>query len=636
MPATNNITFKQKLKYKFDNIMAAGSIAIIGWLFLLSLLLIVIAGTIIAFGQFTQDTGQTWDFLEATWQSVMRVIDTGNVANDTGWALRPTMLIVTIGGLFTVSILIGVISNGIGKKLDELRKGRSFVVEQNHTLILGWSEKIFPIISELIVANENQKKPRIVILSEKGKVQMEDEIKMRIPHTKNTKIICRSGNPIVLSDIEIVNQNEAKSIIVLAPEDDHDPDIGVIKTILALTKNPERKNENYHIVAEMKHPHNKEIAEMLGADELIIIHSEDLISRLIAQTCRQSGLSVVYTDLLQYEGSEIYFRYEPKLAGKTFKEAIFCYEDSAVMGLRYANGKIKVNPPMDTILSDGDTIIAISEDDDTVIANGKSDTEINNEAIIQGAPDILPPEQTLILGWNRRGLAIIRELDNYLTKGSSITIVADHGKAESELVEIKGHIKNQEISFKSANTTERKVLESLQLDKFHHIILLSYTDSLEEQDADAHSLITLLYLRDISEKMNCHFSIVTEMLDIKNKELAEVTKADDFIISNKIISLMLTQLSENKELKMVFEDLFDAEGSEIYLKPASNYIKKGMDVNFYTVCESAAAKNEVAIGYRIAAHSFDASKAYGVVVNPAKSKTISFTDKDKIIVIAED
>src|SRR5436190_42009 len=173
MTDTSHISFRQKIKYKFDNIMAAGTIAVIGWLFLISLILIVVTGAIVAFGELTQDTGQTWDFMEATWQSVMRVIDTGNVANDTGWGLRPTMLILTLGGLFSVSILIGVISNGIGNKIDQLRKGRSFVVEQNHTLILGWSEKIFPIISELIIANENQKKPRIAILSLKGKVEME-------------------------------------------------------------------------------------------------------------------------------------------------------------------------------------------------------------------------------------------------------------------------------------------------------------------------------------------------------------------------------------------------------------------------------------------------------------------------------
>jgi hypothetical protein len=247
-----------------------------------------------------------------------------------------------------------------------------------------------------------------------------------------------------------------------------------------------------------------------------------------------------------------------------------------------------------------------------------------------------PAEHTLILGWNRRGLAIIRELDNYLSPGSSVTIVADHGKAENELKEISSTIKNQKIDFKPANTTERKVLDSLGLAEYDHIILLSYTDALEAEPADAHTLITLLHLRNISEKTNCHFSIVTEMLDIKNKELAEVTRADDFIISNKLISLMLTQLSENRELKTVFDDLFDAEGSEIYLKLASNYVELNTPVNFYTVSESAARKNEVAIGYRIAELCHDSSKSYGVVVNPKKSNTVSFTEKDKIIVIAED
>jgi Trk K+ transport system NAD-binding subunit len=635
MPGKKAISFKQKFRYKFDNIMSAGTIAIIGWLFILSLILIVIGGAVVAFAAMEQDTGQTWDFMEATWQSVMRVVDTGNVANDTGWALRPTMLIVTLGGLFSVSILIGVVSNGIGTKLDQLRKGRSFVVESGHTLILGWSEKIFPIINELVIANENQKNPRIVILSQIDKVKMEDEIKRKIPGTKNTKIICRNGNPMDLDDIEIVNPHNAKSIIVLAPEDTHEPDIDVIKTILALTKNPKRKDDSYHIVAEMSHPENKEVAEMIGKDELVILNSEDLIARLIAQTCRQSGLSVVYTDLLQYEGSEIYFRDEPGLAGKSFKESIHSYEDSAAIGIRFKDGHININPPMDTKIQPRDKIIAISEDDDTVILNGKPEG-IDLQAISHAPPVPAPAEHTLLLGWNRRGLAIIRELDNYLANGSTVTIVADHGKADKELNEILPSIKNQTITFRSANTTDRKILESLELEKYNHIILLCYTDSLDAQDADAHTLITLLHLRNIAEKNNCHYSIVTEMLDIKNKELAAVTKADDFIISNKLISLMLAQLSENKKLKEVFDDLFSAKGSEIYLKPALIYVKPGTPVDFYTVAESAAAKNEVAIGYRIAELAFDASKAYGVVVNPAKSKMITFTDKDKIVVLAED
>ena len=38
------------------------------------------------------------------------------------------------------------------------------------------------------------------------------------------------------------------------------------------------------------------------------------------------------------------------------------------------------------------------------------------------------------------------------------------------------------------------------------------------------------------------------MLDVRNRELAEVTQADDFIVSDKLVSLMLAQVSENKDL----------------------------------------------------------------------------------------
>ena len=93
------------------------------------------------------------------------------------------------------------------------------------------------------------------------------------------------------------------------------------------------------------------------------------------------------------------------------------------------------------------------------------------------------------------------------------------------------------------------------------------------------------------------------MLDIRNRQLADITSANDFIVSDKLVSLLMSQVSENKYLMRVFEDLFDADGSEIYIKPAKEYVKTGVPVNFYTVLESAAAKNEVAIGYRIMSQS---------------------------------
>jgi len=629
------ISFKEKFSYWFDNLMAKGPIALIGWLGLLSLLLVIIAGIVVTAAGFSPENEEPLGFIEAAWNSLMRTLDPGTMGGDTGWGFRLTMLGVTLGGIFIVSTLIGILASGISNKLDDLRKGHSFVVEKNHTLILGWSEKIFPIISELVIANDNQKKPVIVILASKDKVEMEDEVKSRIPDPKNTKIICRSGSTIDPFDLEIVNPHDARSIIIIAPEES-DPDISVIKTILALTNNPNRKKEPYHIVAEISDHKNREVAEMIGAKEVTLIHTEELVSRVIAQSCRQSGLSVVYTELLDFDGDEIYFQAEPGLSGKTFKDAVMSYEDSTIIGIRKSDGSTRVNPSMDTVIENGDRVVAISKDDDTIKLSGKNTYNINESIITSAKEQKGDIEHTLILGWNCKACTIAMELDNYLMPGSTLIVVADGQRAETEAKELSGRLVNQNLKFQQGNISDRSLLDSLELQRFDHIILLCYSDSMPEQEADSKTLITLLHLRNIEEKTGHDFSIVSEMMDIRNKELAEVTEADDFIISNKLISLMLSQLSENRDLKEVFDDLFDAEGSEIYIKPVTNYVQTGVSTDFYTLCESAARKGEIAIGYRLNEYSHNVDKAYGVAVNPKKSDTITFKETDKLIVIAED
>ncbi|HKV06999.1 MAG TPA: NAD-binding protein, partial [Thermoanaerobaculia bacterium] len=573
-------------------------------------------------------------FIEAMWLSLMRTLDSGTMGGDEGWGFRVAMLFVTLGGIFIVSSLIGVINSGLEAKLDELRKGRSFVIESDHTLILGWSPKIFTVLSELVLANENRRKPRVVVLAEKDKIEMEDEIRDNVGDTKNTRIICRTGTPLDLSDLEIVNPHQARSIVILAPESE-EPDSEVIKSILALTNNPHRRPEPYHIVAEIADLRNLEVARMVGKEEAQLIATGDLISRIIVQTSRQSGLSVVYTELLDFGGDEIYFHEEPSLAGRTFGEALLAYETSTLMGLRFRDGRVALLPPMDTKIEAGDKVIAVSEDDDTIKLSGRTSVEID-EAAIQGTNRTEKrPERTLLVGWNERGATIIHELDQYVAPGSELVLVASIDGIEQRVAR-DAEVRNQKLTVQEADTTDRRVLDALNVSSFDQVIILCYSDELDIQEADARTLITLLHLRDMAEKGGHDFRIVTEMLDVRNRELAEVTQADDFIVSNKLISLMLAQVSENKELSAVFADLFDPEGAEVYLKPAQDYVALGRPVNFYTVVEAARRRGEVAIGYRREALAKNAAEAYGVSVNPDKSAKVTFAAGDRIVLLAED
>jgi ion channel POLLUX/CASTOR len=630
-------TFNQRLRYQFDNLMSRGTSALIGTLFVFSLIIVMIAGAVISVTGFVpKDTPGRLSFGEAMWESLMRTLDSGTMGGDTGTGFRAVMLFVTLGGIFVVSALIGVLNNAIESQMERLRKGRSLVLETNHTLILGWSAQIFTILNELLTANENQPNARIVILADKDKVEMEDEIRERVEIKGKTRIICRNGSPIDPNDLEITSPHTAKSIIVLPPENS-DPDTDVIKTVLAITNNPNRRAEPYHVVTQIRNPKNMDVLKLVGEkDELQAVQTGDLIARVVAQTSRQSGLSVVYTELMNFGGDEIYFRLEPALVGKTFGEALLAYEDSCLMGLRKADGKILLNPPMEARIETGDQIFALSADDDTIRLSNQNLPPIT-ESVIRSHRSALEsqPEKCLILGWNRSGTTIVHELDHYVAKGSQVTVVADIYNIEKQIKTQGGKLKNQTLVVEEGETTDRELLNKLNVQDYDHVIVLAY-NTVEPQEADARTLVTLLHLRDMAQKDETPFSIVSEMLDLRNRELAEATQVDDFIVSEHLISLMMAQLSENAELFDVFADIFDPEGAEIYLKTVSDYVAPGTPLNFYTVVEAARRRGETALGYRIDAEANDAGKSYGVHTNPKKSETVTFSREDKVIVIAED
>jgi voltage-gated potassium channel Kch len=630
-------TFAQRFRYHFDNLMSRGTPAMIGMLFVLSLIVVFIAGVIISAGGFVQEgEAARLSLGEAMWESLMRTLDSGTMGGDTGIGFRVVMLFVTLGGIFVVSALIGVLNNGIETQMERLRKGRSIVLESNHTLVLGWSPQIFTVLNELMTANENQSNARIVVLADKDKVEMEDEIRERVAVKGKTRIICRSGSPIDPTDLEIANPHSAKSIIVLPPENS-DPDTDVIKTVLAITNNPNHRDEPYHIVTQIRNEKNMNVMKLVSTkDEVQTILTGDLIARVVAQTSRQSGLSVVYTELMDFGGDEIYFKHEMALTGKTYGEALLAYEDSCVMGIRKADGTILLNPPMDSVVAAQDQIFALSEDDDTIRLSGLSLPPINETAIrSHGTPLRSQPEKCLILGWNRSGVTIVRELDNYVPKGSQVTVVADVYNIEKQIKAQGGKLQNQKLVVQEGETTDRDLLNTLNIQDYDHVIVLAYS-TVEPQEADAKTLVTLLHLRDMAEQDETPFSIVSEMLDLRNRELAEATQVDDFIVSEHLVSLMMSQLSENAELFDIFTDIFDREGSEIYLKPVGDYVAMGEPVNFYTVVEAARRRGQTAIGYRKASEANNATKSYGVHTNPKKSEEVIFAPEDKIIVIAED
>ena len=625
-----NNSWKTKLRYWFDNTLSSGTIALIAWLGLFSLVVVFIASGLITLFNIDPEEKDI-GFMEAFWVSLMRTLDPGNLSNDNGWPFRIVMFLVTIVGILIVSTLIGIVNSGIESALENLRKGRSVVHEKDHVLIIGWSPMIFSLINKLVIGKNVHQTLCIVILADKDKIEMEDELNNKIRAGKKVKIICRSGSTLDPQDIEIVNPHQARVIVLLTPDED-EHDIAALKTILALIKSHERKSEQYHIITEIRDAANWEVIKMIGKDEVTPIVSEELFSHITVQTSLQSGLSEVYNELLDFKGVEIQFMSFPELSEKSYHDALFYFEEGSLIGIRKTNSSIEINPKPDTIISAEDQLILIVNVKKGVQRNTKKIT-LQKEYIVNESSYVKKPQRTLLFGWNSKAQGIIRELDFYFAKGSEIVVYAESDTFEKEVESIKKTLVNQTITTVKGKIRDKAKLLELNPGTYQHIIILCCSDIYDVQSADALTLITLLHLRKLVEETDCKFTIVSEMFDLRNRSLAEVTHADDFIVSDRLISMVMAQLVRNIELKHVFDDLLNPGGSEIYMRPVTDYIRIDNPVSFYTLVESASEKNHTVIGYRLTNKADSMKDNYGVVLSPTKSDLINFNSSDKIIVL---
>lgn len=634
-------SLKHRFSYALERMMSRGSVAMIGTLAAFCLLLVLVMTAVVAVaGLAPTPDGHRPGLVRDFFITGLHAVDPGAIAHEaigedvTSWRFLVAMLIVTLGGLLIISALIGVLATGLEERMRSMRKGRSPVLETGHTLILGWSSTIFTVIAELVVANESEERATIVVLAPKDKVEMEDALLAKVHDFKTTRLIVRSGNPGDPDDLALVRPELAKSVIVLA-EGVNDPDGQVLKTILAVTIDADHGEADHHIVGVITDSTNLEAAALVGQDHAVFIDRRDTIARLMIQAARQPGVSLVYRELLQYEGDEIYFREDPSLVGEDYASALFAYEDASTIGILH-EGAVILNPPSDRRILEGDSLIAIAEDDSTLVVAPRFEGKADDSAIQLSTVENGRSHRLLMIGWNDRAPTMIDEIDKYAPPGAELMIATEFGDPEAEIASKIPPLRNLSVEVEVGNTSQNRRLEELHPEAYDQIIVLCYGDHLDYEEADAKTLITLFHLRDLGRRLGAELRIATEMLDDRNRKLADVAYVDDIVVSDEFVSLLLSQVSETEELSELFEQLFAVGGPQIYLRPATAYVRTGEPVSFATVIEAARRVGETAIGFRVAAHARDAERNFGIRINPAKSATVEFAADDAVVVLAQE
>ena len=629
-----NLTEKQekdlsaRWKYWFDQIISGGTGKLLFLLAVCSIVLVGLAAILLALG-ITPIGSEPLNYAESFWRAMSIALDPGAV-DDEGWLYRLVMLAVAILGILIVSTMIGVLTSGIEGKIDGLRRGRSLVLESDHTVILGWSSKIVTAVQELVIANENQPKAAVVILANHDKVEMEEELYSRVTKLGNTKIVCRRGDPCVLSDLEIVRPELAKSIILFSGEDEQG-DAVVLKRVLALQRVTERHYHNCQIVAEIRDDTNTAAIKLVG--NVQVVQSVDLVTRVLVQAARQPGLSLVYDELLSFEGCEIYFHKHISLAGRTFADATLSMPIAAVIGIKPQGSDPVINPPADRIIETDDMLILVAEDDSKINIPEKSQPTFDMSRICQPPEIVSTPEHYVILGWHRGGTMLLQELNKQLTPGASVLIVHDPEISNVPSHEDLNTLERLNVSVQKCKTTSRPELERLDLTLSDEIIVLSYRDSLPIQEADSMTLLTLVHIRDLCKRTQKRIGIATEMLDAQNRELADHKNEDDFIASEELVSKELVQLSENPELAKVLDELLTSDGSELYLRPAAHYVELGAEVPFGAIVAASLFRKELAIGIL---KTYSTGKLPELLLALKKIDSITLGAEDSIVVVAQD
>src|SRR5262249_34753046 len=226
---------------------------------------------------------------------------------------------------------------------------------------------------------------------------------------------------------------------------------------------------------------NRAVARLAAADA-VVIDGDDISARLLVQTARQSKLSVIYTDLLDFGGDEFYLVSEPRLAGTTFGQALLAYRKCCPVGLYHQNGATHINPPMDTVIGPHDQIVLLAEDD-SKIKLSKQSFAVDPTAIVHAARGPQAPERTLILGWNGRAVRIIEQLDIYVAQGSTVDVVTDRSDADLVVAQLSQRIRKLAIRIKDGDVRDRNVLESLDVANYQNVLVLS-NDLLDPLTAD--------------------------------------------------------------------------------------------------------------------------------------------------------
>ena len=637
----------QVLRYRIERLFVRDTVGQLMLLIFLVGLSTIIGLTAQLFGLFGEENldvasiprdidGGFWDALWWTLQRVLYMSRLEQVYGGTAIIVLYSIFL-TFVGMVVFATVFSLITTAISNTLESLRKGDTAVKERGHILILGWSDKLFPVLRQLAELKPNSK---IVLLSPLSVVEMEDALRVAGIGKEKLTIVLRTGDPTRLSELERVAFNQSSSIIVLSPSTTRDSlsaDSEVIKTILQMVSYQGWGKDRPTLTAEIARERNYELAQIAGNDRVDLVSSSTIISKIIVQSMRNPGLVDVYQELLARTGNNIQVMKIADCIDQELGLSSFGFRNAIPVGVSWEeekNGRIKhatgLNPEPDYELAADEKLVLMMAG--TKVDFRLPDAVPESSLTRDGSQTLRPPQNILLVGWNGNIYDILVELDAHAIAGTEITILSSLPGEEAQRrlhTYIRQPMSNLNLRIVAGDSVEEYAYADIDLSRCESVAVLA-DKSAGEVDVDARTLRTMLRLNDLITATGRKPHVVLELLDQANRDLVSQLGVDDVIASFVAVSAQLAQISQQTELGPIYRELLSAGGVEISLRPAADYVAMDEACGFTDLMLAAQQRMEIALGLRrVSANGAE------LLLNPDRDQRWKLNESDRVVVLAQ-
>ncbi len=595
--------WKERFAYWFDNRVSKGSLGLIRLLIAASILLAVgVAALIVAFG-FQGEEGAAPVF----WDSVATVINAWMPSfEDGGPGYLILMSVVAVAGLLFTSVLIGIVTSAIEEKIIELKKGNSRVLEQDHTVILGFYPGQYTLLRQLVLAAGDDK-ACLVIADETERDEMEAAIRDNVDLPKNVRVVCRTADITDPAALEKLSIDACRSVIV-SPTDDART-VKAVLAVAALTQDSPVPINAILDGEEYRFP-----PSMAEKNAVSALQTNDILARIIAHSCTQTGLSATFREVFDFDGSELYLTEVEGAAGLSFAELTARLNRAVPAGIR-RDGRVIVNPPADTLIRPGEQILVFSEERDCAVLAPAAARE---EAPSDRAESEKPEDAAVILGHNESLGVILRELPENVAR------VYLAGAEPDEEISAAAAARGLQLETLAGDPDAEAGLKEIAAPAEHIVILNDHEK--DEEAADLEAMFRLLHLRDLRERFGLHFNVTTELRREADQALVAGGDHTDFVVTSSMSAMFLARLAENPELIDVFREILSNDGNELYLKNADALGMCG-EHSVRTLRAMAMRRGYILLGF--------VDSLRQSTFNPPLDARLTLTEADQLIVLGE-